>query len=94
MLSLTSGDESIVRTIEWSHRDRGMRGTGILRSRTERLAELVSAHPVLSVFLVALVARLLAVLLVTFVLPDGWLALDDGTYTQLAADRAAGRTAQ
>ena len=70
-----------------------MGGTGILRSRPERLVELVSARPVLSVFLVALVARLLAVLLVTFVLPEGWLALDDGTYTQLAADRAAGETA-
>lgn len=58
-----------------------------------RVAKWVKGHPARAVFLVALGVRLMALIAFETLLPDTWLALDDDTYTSLAADLASGETA-
>lgn len=57
-----------------------------------RIIGFCSAHPVLIVFILALVARI-AVALGIEVMLEGSVSLDDSTYSQMAADAATGNTA-
>ena len=58
-----------------------------------RMAEWVKAHPGRAVFFAALAVRVTALIANQTLLPDTWLALDDDTYTSLAANLASGETA-
>jgi 4-amino-4-deoxy-L-arabinose transferase-like glycosyltransferase len=56
-----------------------------------RLSEYVVRRPTLSVFAIALVIRLGAIVLGSLI-PDSWIALDDATYSQLAQQMVAGES--
>lgn len=60
-------------------------------SRRAALGSFITRHPVLTVLVVALLARLTLAVLVSVFL-DGAVFADDTTYVDLAADRAAGNT--